>query len=71
MDVRRPVELRWGTQAFSRGEIGESSHPLCCVGKLRVPLQLLQGNQALSRVEREISVLSTCGRILCVPLELQ
>ena len=70
MDVRPPIELRWGTQAFSRDEIGESSLLLCCEGKLRIPFELLQGNQALSRVEREIGVLSTCGRILRVPLEL-
>ena len=70
MDVRPPVELRWGTQAFSRGEKGESSLPLYCEGKLGIPFKLLQGYQALSRVERQIGVLSTCGRILRVPLEL-
>ena len=41
MDVRPPVELRWGTQAFSRGEKGESSLPLYCEGKLGIPFKLL------------------------------
>ena len=36
-----------------------------------IPLESLQGNQALSRVEREFSVLLTCGSILSVPLKFQ
>ena len=43
-----PVELRWGTQNFSRVATGESELPSCCKGKLGVPFELLQGNQALS-----------------------
>ena len=40
-------------------------------GKLGVPFESLQGNQALSRVERVFGVLSTCDINLGVPLELQ
>ena len=36
-----------------------------------IPLESLQGNQVLSRVEREFSVLLTCGKILGVPLNFQ
>jgi len=41
---------------------------LCCEGILRVPLESVQGNQALSRVEAELGVLLTCGRNRRVPL---
>ena len=43
--------MKWGTGAFSRGATGESDLPSCCEGKLKVPFESLQGNQALSRVE--------------------
>ena len=36
-----------------------------------IPLESLQGNQVLSRVEREFSVPLTCGKILGVPLKFQ
>lgn len=49
--VSPPVDLRWGTWAFSRGATGESGLPLCCEGILAVPLESVQGNQALSHVE--------------------
>ena len=41
--VRPPVELRWGTWAFSRGATGESKLPSCYVGTLIVPFKSVQG----------------------------
>ena len=32
------LELRWGTQTFSRGATRESDLPSCCEGNLGVPL---------------------------------
>ena len=46
-----------------------SDFPSCCEGILRVPIKLMQGNKALSLVEGEFGVLSSCGRNLGV-LEL-
>ena len=51
MDVRPPVELRWGTQAFSRDEIGESSLLLCCDTEHGIALKSLKGNWGSSRIE--------------------
>ena len=48
----------------------ESSLLLSCEGELRIALESLQGTQALSLVEVELSVLLTCGRKLGFPLEL-
>ena len=50
------------TSAFCRGATVESELPSCCEGILESPFESLQGNQAFSRVEGELSVLSTCGR---------
>ena len=66
-----PLELRWGTRNFSQVATGESYLPSSCEGKLRVPFELLQRNQALSRVEGELTVLSTCGEKHGVPLDLR
>ena len=57
-----------GTWAFSRGATGVSNLPLCCEGILGVPLESVQGNQVVSRVEAELGVLLTCGRNRRVPL---
>ena len=46
-----------------------SDFPSCCEGILGVPIKLMQGNKALSLVEGEFGVLSSCGRNLGV-LEL-
>ena len=56
--------LKQGSRAFSRGATGESDFPLCCEGKFGVPLESKQGNQDLSRVEGDLSILLTCSRIL-------
>ena len=40
----------------------ESELPSCCEGILESPFESLQGNQAFSRVEGELGVLSTCNR---------
>ena len=69
--VRSPVQLRQGAGDFSRGSTGESDHPSSCEEKLGVPVESLQGNQALSRVEGDLGDLLTCGRHLGVPLKLQ
>ena len=60
--VRLPVELRRGTWFFSRVSTRESELPLWCERILGVPLKSVQGNQAISRVERELGVLSNCVR---------
>ena len=39
-----------------------SDFPSCCEGIPGVPTKLIQGNQALSLVEGEFGVLSSCGR---------
>ena len=59
--VRLPVELRLGTWALSRVATGESDLPLCYERKLGVPFESLQENQALYRVEGELTVISTCS----------
>ena len=43
-----------GNWPFSRGATGESDLHSCCEGLLRVPFELVQGNQGLSRVEGEL-----------------
>ena len=43
---------------------------MCHEGKLGVPFESLQGNQISSRVEGKLSVFSTSGGKLSVPLEL-
>ena len=48
--------------AFSRGALGESDLPSCCEGILVVPFMSVQENQALSRVEVELTILSNFGR---------
>ena len=60
-----------GNQAISRGAKGDSDFPSCCEGKLGIPFELLQWNQALSRFEGGIGVLSTSSRKLGVPLKVQ
>ena len=69
--VRPPVELRRGTQPFSRGATDGSDLPSCCEGLLWVPFESVQGNQFLARVEVELSVVSTRGRNHGVPLKFQ
>ena len=69
--VRIPVEFRQVTCAFSRSATGESDLPSGCEGRLGISLELGQGNLALSRVEREFIVLSTCGKKCGVSLEFQ
>ena len=49
--------MRWGTWAFSRSATGDSDLPSCCEGILGVPFELVPGNQALCRVEGELSFL--------------
>ena len=42
-----------------------------CIRHLRIPIESVQGKQALSRVEWEIGVLSNCGRNYRIPLQFQ
>ena len=69
--VRPPVELMQGTLAFWRAATGESDLPSCGQGILRVPFESFQGNETLSRIEWEVSVLLTCIRNCGVPLGFQ
>ena len=66
-----PVMFRLGTQNFSRVATLESDLSSCCERKLGLPFELLQANQALSRVEGELTVLSTCGKKHRVPHDLR
>ena len=61
----------WETRDSSRGSTGKSDLPSCCEGKLGVPFESLQGNQALSRVEGELGFLLACSGKHMVPLEWQ
>ena len=54
--VRPLVELDLEPAAFSGGCTWGVSAPLCCDLIVGVPLELVQGHQALSRVNGEISV---------------
>ena len=49
----------------------ESDLAFYCKGIFRVPFKLVQGYQALSRVEGDLGVLSTCSRKCGVPVEFQ
>ena len=49
----------------------QQGSPLYCEWTLGVQFESVQGNHALSLVERELSVLSTCGRNHRVPLKFQ
>ena len=60
-----------GTCAFSRGRTSESELPLCCEEILGIPFKLVQGIQALSRVEWKLGVLLTCCWNPRAPLEFQ
>ena len=51
-----------GNSGFFRVAIGELDLLSCCEGKLGVLFESVQGNQALSQVEGELTVLSTCSR---------
>lgn len=69
--VRSPVELRWGTWAFSKRATGDSKLP-SPVRDPRFPFKSAQGNQALSRVEGGTSCPFIFWQELRrVPLELQ
>ena len=68
---RPPVEFRWGTWVFSRVATGESDLPSFFERILGVPFESVKWNQALSRVEGELGVLSNCGRNCEVLLEFQ
>ena len=68
---RPPVEFRWGTWVFSRVATGESDLPSFFERILGVPVESVKWNQALSRVEGELGVLSNCGRNCEVLLEFQ
>ena len=57
--VRSPVQFSHGTWNFPRGATGESDIPLYCEGILGAPFESVQGNEALSRIERDLAVLST------------
>ena len=43
--VRIPIELTWGSVAFSRGATGLSKVPSCCEPILEVTVVSVQGNQ--------------------------
>ena len=58
-----------GTISIESAE--ESGLPSCCEGILGVALELVQGNQDLSRVEGEFVVLSPCSRSCGIPLKIQ
>ena len=60
-----------GTCAFSQAATGKSELSSCGEGILEVPFELVQGNQAFSRVEGKLGVLSTCCRNPKVPLDFQ
>ena len=57
--------------AFSRGATGVSQLPSCFEVILEVTVDSVQGNQALSRLDRDIRVFSNCGTMPGVPLEFQ
>ena len=50
------------TSVFSRGATVESELTSCCEGILGSPFMSVQGNQAFSRVEGELGVISTFVR---------
>ena len=68
--VRPPVELRRGTQPFSRGATEKSDLPSFCEGILVVPFDRCR-RRSLSQVDWELGVVSICGRKPRVPLEFQ
>ena len=62
--VRYPVELSWGTWAFSRDAIRESDLSSHCEGILGVPFESMKDNKALFRLEGILDVLLTLTGIL-------
>ena len=71
MGVRPPVELRLGSGPISRGTTGLSVLPSCWELILGFAFESLQGNQAVSCVDGDIGVFSTCDTTSEVPLEFQ
>ena len=81
MELRFPLEVAKGCLASCRVDVWIRVYFLRCHGALRPPLcrelilevtfELLQGNEALSRVHGEISVFANGGLTPGVPLEFQ
>ena len=69
--VRPLVELDLEPAAFSGGCTWGVSAPLCCDLIVGVPLELVQGHQALSRVNGEISVFGIVAQPTKVPVKFQ
>ena len=59
---RLPVELNWGPGAFLKFATRVSVLPSCCELILGVPFELVQDNQALSRVDGEICIFQIVTR---------
>ena len=69
--VRPLVELDLEPAAFSGGCNRGVSALSCCDSILMVPFELVQGHQALSRVDGEITVFGTVAQPTRVPVEFQ
>ena len=61
-DFRPPVELNLGPGAFLEFATRVSVLPSCCELILGVPFELVQDNQALSRVDGEICIFQIVTR---------
>lgn len=64
--VWSPVELWYESGSSQKVQSPPSGSRVICVS-----FELLQGNQALSRLDRDIRVFSNCGMMPGVPLEFQ
>ena len=71
MGCQASCRLVFGTWALARGYNWGVSSPSCGDLTLGVTFQLVQGNQALSRVNGEIGVFLIVARPTRVPLEFQ
>ena len=70
-EVSGIVELHFETVSFSGGCNWCVSDPSCCDLILGVPFELVQGHQALSRVDGEIGVFGIVAQPTRVPVEFQ
>ena len=70
-DVRPHDELDLELAAFSGGCKQGGSAPSCCDSIFVVPFESVQGHQALSRVDGEISDFGIVARPTRVPVEFQ
>ena len=70
-EVSGIVELHFEPVSFSGGCNWCVSDPSCCDLILGVPFELVQGHQALSRVNGEISVFGIVAQPTKVPVKFQ